>query len=190
MQSLVNELFDSFQYLNEVIIMSKVISVASQKVLVDVLTTVDKLENKWVAVTDSLMADGITSFDLESTKTGENDKLRAQVKSIIVSTFRKADQDLLAKDSKTLEAAQKIERKALIQKVGARLSLIESKLRKAESDTDDGSGAQESSKSEVQKIQAKLDEVLSKLNKLENPQFDVVETVKLVKTVKGMIPTV
>lgn len=169
--------------------MSKVISVASQKVLVDVLTAVDKLENKWVAVTDSLMADGITSFDLESTKTGENDKLRAQVKSIIVSTFRKADQDLLAKDSKTLEAAQKIERKALIQKVGARLSLIESKLRKAESD-DTESGAQESSKSEVQKIQAKLDEVLSKLNKLENPQFDVVETVKLVKTVKGMIPTV
>ena len=169
--------------------MSKVISSASQKVLVDALTTQDKLENKWVAVTDSLMADGITSFDLESTKTGENDKLRAQVKSIIVSTFRKVDQDLLAKDSKTLEANQKIERKALLQKVGARLSLIESKLRKSESD-DTESGAQESSKSEVQKIQAKLDEVLSKLNKLENPQFDVVETVKLVKTVKGMIPTV
>jgi hypothetical protein len=169
--------------------MSKVISAVTQKVLVDALTTQDKLENKWVAVADSFMADGIKSADLESSKTGENDKLRAQAKSIIISTFRKVDQDLLAKDSKTLEANQKIERKALIQKVGARLSLIESKLRKAESD-DTESGAQESSKSEVQKIQAKLDEVLSKLNKLENPQFDVVETVKLVKTVKGMIPTV
>ena len=189
MQSLVNELFDSFQYLNEVIIMSKVISTASQKVLVDVLTAVDKLENKWVAVTDSLMADGITSFDLESSKTGENDKLRAQVKSIIVSTFAKREQDLLAKDSKTLEANQKIERKALIQKVGARLSLIESKLRKSESDGTE-SGAQESSKSELQKIQAKLDEVLVKLNKLENAEFDLVETVKLVKVVKGMIPAV
>ena len=170
--------------------MSKVISAVSQKVLVDVLTTVNKLENKWVAVTDSLMADGIKSADLAASKTGENDKLRDQVKAIIKTTFSKADQDLLAKDSKTLEAAQKIERKGLIQLIGSRLSLIESKLRKAESDTDGESGAQESSKSEVQKIQAKLDEVLSKLNKLENPQFDVVETVKLVKTVKGMIPTV
>ena len=169
--------------------MSKVISSASQKVLVDALKAQSTVENKWVAVTDSLMADGITSFDLEKTKTGENDKLRAQVKSIIVSTFKQADQDLLAKDTKTLDANQKIEKKGLGMKVGARLSLIESKLRKAESD-DTESGAQESSKSEVQKIQAKLDEVLSKLNKLENPQFDVVETVKLVKTVKGMIPTV
>jgi hypothetical protein len=169
--------------------MSKVISAASQKVLVDVLTTVDKLENKWVAVADSFMADGITSLDLAASKTGENDKLRAQAKSIIISTFSKKDQDLLAKDSKTLEANQKIERKALIQKVGSRLSLIESKLRKSESDGTE-SGAQESSKSELQKIQAKLDEVLVKLNKLENAEFDLVETVKLVKTVKGMIPAV
>jgi hypothetical protein len=168
--------------------MSKIISAASQKVLVDALTTQDKVEHKWVAVTDSLMADGITSLDLESTKTKENDKLRTQVKSIIISTFSKANQDLLAKDSKTLEAAQKIERKGLIMKVGSRLSLIESKLRAAEYDPE--TGAQESGKTEVQKIQEKLDEVLSKLNKLDSPQFDVVETVKLVKVVKGMIPAV
>ena len=168
--------------------MSKVISAASQKVLFDALTAQDKVEHKWVAVADSFMADGIKSIDLAASKTGENDKLRAQAKSIIISTFSKANQDLLAKDSKTLEAAQKIERKALIQKVGSRLSLIESKLRAAEYDPE--TGAQESGKTEVQKIQEKLDEVLSKLNKLDSPQFDVVETVKLVKTVKGMIPAV
>jgi len=139
--------------------MSKVISAASQKVLFDALTAQDKVEHKWVAVADSFMADGIKSIDLAASKTGENDKLRAQAKSIIISTFSKKDQDLLAKDSKTLEAAQKIERKTLIQKVGSRLSLIESKLRAAEYDPE--TGAQESGKTEVQKIQEKLDEVLS-----------------------------
>jgi uncharacterized protein (UPF0332 family) len=177
--------------------MSKVISAKSQEVLVEVIKDEGRIKNKWVRVTDSLKADGIKSIDLESTKTGENEKLRAQVKAIIVSTFSAAKQSLLLKDTKTLDAKQKIEKKIAQQDIGTYLGLIERKLRKAEHDDrvaagleDDSTGAQESSKSEVQKIQAKLDEVLVKLNKLENPQFDIVETVKLVKTVKGMIPAV
>lgn len=177
--------------------MSKVISAKSQEVLVEVIKDEGRIKNKWVRVTDSLKADGIKSVDLESTKTGENEKLRAQVKAIIVSTFSAAKQSLLLKDTKTLDAKQKIEKKIAQQDIGTYLGLIERKLRKAEHDDrvaagleDDSTGAQESSKSEVQKIQAKLDEVLVKLNKLENPAFDVVETVKLVKTVKGMLPAV
>jgi hypothetical protein len=177
--------------------MSKIISAKSQEVLVDVIKDESKIKNKWVRVTDSLKADGITSFDLESTKTGENEKLRAQVKSIIVSTFSATKQNLLLKDTKTLSDSDKIQKKMAQQDIGTYLGLIEKKLRKAEHDDrvaagleDNGTGAQESSKSELQKIQAKLDEVLVKLNKLENAEFDLVETVKLVKVVKGMIPAV
>jgi hypothetical protein len=198
MQSLVNELIDSFQYsFYEVFIMSKIISAKSQEVLVDVIKDESKIKNKWVRVTDSLKADGITSFDLESTKTGENEKLRAQVKAIIVSTFSATKQNLLLKDTKTLSDSDKVQKKMAQQDIGTYLGLIEKKLRKAEHDArvaagleDDSTGAQESSKSELQKIQAKLDEVLVKLNKLENAEFDLVETVKLVKVVKGMIPAV
>jgi hypothetical protein len=177
--------------------MSKIISAASQKVLVDVIKEEGTLKNKWVRVTDSLMADGITSLDLAKTKTGETEKLRAQVKSIIVSTFSSAKQNLLLKDTKTLNESDKVQKKIVQQDIGTYLGLIEKKLRKAEHDArvkaglqDDSTGAQESSKSELQKIQAKLDEVLTKLNKLENAEFDLVETVKLVKVVKGMIPAV
>lgn len=177
--------------------MSKVISAKSQQVLAATIKDHNKLETKWVAVTDSLSADGITSVDLAKTKTGETEKLRAQVKSIIVSTFDSAKQNLLLKDTKTLSESEKVKKKLAQNEIGSLLGLIERKLKKAEHDArvaagmeDNGTGAQESSKSELQKIQAKLDEVLVKLNKLENAEFDLVETVKLVKVVKGMIPAV
>ena len=177
--------------------MSKVISAKSQEVLAATIKDHNKLETKWVAVTDSLSADGITSVDLAKTKTGETEKLRAQVKSIIVSTFSSAKQNLLLKDTKTLSEEDKIKKKLVQKDIGSLLGLIERKLKKAEHDArvaagmeDNGTGAQESSKSELQKIQAKLDEVLVKLNKIEDAEFDIVETVKLVKVVKGMIPAV
>jgi hypothetical protein len=142
---------------------------------------------KWTKATDLLIANGVTSDTLKAVKGGENDKLRAQVKSLIVSTFPAGDQALLAKDSKTLKEEQKIKRKTLQQNVGRYLALIESKLRAAEKD-ETAEADEGSSKTEVQRIQEYLEKAVTKLGKLENASFDVPSIVKGIKAIKGAMP--
>jgi hypothetical protein len=166
-----------------------IISAATQDAIKAAIVAEGTAKSRWVKTTDLLVSDGITSALLKSTKTGENDKLRAQVKSIIVSTFGKADQALLAKETKTLSDAAKAEKRRLIQETGRYLALIESKLASREEDEKEDS-EKETPKTELQKIQAKLDEVIAKLTKLEDARFDVVQTIKNVKAVKGSMPAV
>ena len=165
------------------------ISAATQDAIKQAIVAEGTAKSRWVKTTDLLVSDGIKAAMLKSTKTGENDKLRAQVKAIIVSTFGKADQALLAKETKTLSDAAKAEKRRLIQETGRYLSLIEGKLASAEkaNEPEDSEG---STKTELEKIQAKLSEVLKKLEKLEDARFDVVQTVKLIKAVKGSMPAV
>jgi hypothetical protein len=166
-----------------------IISAATQDAIKAAIVAEGTAKSRWIKTTDLLVSDGITSAMLKSTKTGENDKLRAQVKAIIVSTFGKADQALLAKETKTLSETGKAEKRRLIQETGRYLSLIEGKLASREADESDD-GSEDAPKTELQKIQAKLDEVLKKLTKLEDARFDVVQTIKNVKALKGSMPAV
>jgi hypothetical protein len=166
-----------------------IISAATQEAIKAAIVAEGTAKSRWVKTTDLLVSDGITSALLKSTKTGENNKLRAQVKSIIVSTFGKADQALLAKETKSLSDSAKAEKRRLIQETGRYLSLIEGKLASREAD-ESGDDESSSTKTELEKIQAKLSEVLKKLEKLEDARFDIVQTVKLVKALKGSMPAV
>jgi hypothetical protein len=164
-----------------------ILSAATQDQLGKAILADATAKNRWVKAVDLLVSDGVKAAMLKATKTGENDKLRAQVKAIIVSTFTKAEQALLAKETKTLKEDDKKEKRRLIQETGRYLSLIEGKLasREAEESGDKEAGE---TKTELQKIQAKLDEVISKLTKLEDARFDVVQTIKNVKALKGSMP--
>jgi len=144
---------------------------------------------KWVKATDMLLSNGVTSEALKASKTNDNEKLRAQVKALIVSTFPNIAQALLAKDSKSLSDDQKIQRKTLQQNIGRYLALIESKLRAAEKDQ---SGEEDTiiGKTELQRVQELLDKVITKLQKIENAQFDVATTVKNIKALKGSLPAI
>lgn len=166
-----------------------IISAATQDAIKAAIVAEGTAKSRWIKTTDLLVSDGITASMLKSTKTGENDKLRAQVKSIIVSTFGKADQALLAKETKTLSDSAKAEKRRLIQETGRYLSLIEGKLASREAD-ESGEDESGSAKTELEKIQAKLSEVLKKLEKLEDARFDIVQTIKNVKALKGSMPAV
>ena len=163
-----------------------ILSAATQQQLGKAILADATAKNRWVKAVDLLVSDGVKAAMLKATKTGENDKLRAQVKAIIVSTFTKAEQALLAKETKTLKEDDKKEKRRLIQETGRYLSLIEGKLAAREVQ-ESGEEAGET-KTELQKIQAKLDEVISKLTKLEDARFDVVQTIKNVKALKGSMP--
>lgn len=158
--------------------------------LKDALKAEGATKTKWTKATDLLIAQGITSKLLETRKDGENDKLRTQVKALIVTTFPEAKQKILSKETKSLNDADKKFKRDTTQEIGRYMSLIEGKLKKAEAEANPEAEAAESTKTEMQKIQGLLDDVLKKVQKLEAPSFDVAQVVKNVKAIKGSMPSV
>ena len=161
------------------------------------LKSQDQTDKKWVKACDALRADRVTSSMLETEKKGGNEDLRDQVKKVIVSTFTEAEKALLAQDTKALpkrkeqqagdKAPSKEDKKEVQQKIGARLSLIQSHIAKAEKAEEEG-GEAGATKTEVQRIHEALDKAVTKLQGLATPAFDVTEVVKRIKAAKGMMP--
>jgi uncharacterized protein YdeI (YjbR/CyaY-like superfamily) len=81
---------------------------------------------------------------------------------------------------------KKFQRKTAQQKIGARLALIQSFIKKAEKAEEDGEA--EAPKTAVQRIHADLDKAIAKLQKLDAPSFDSTEVIKRIKAAKGMMP--
>jgi hypothetical protein len=87
----------------------------------------------WVAVADSLRADGFHSgsFKPSEDKKTEN-PARSGVRILIEGNYPKASQELIAKDTKTLNESQKNKRRALTQRWTALLAKITDAMAKAE----------------------------------------------------------
>ena len=167
--------------------MSKVVlSSSSVSSLSSALKSQDKNEAIWLKASDSLRADRVTSALLDTAKNGGSEDLRQQVKSVILSTFTEAEKGLIAADPKSLDDIKKFQRKTAQQKIGARLALIQSFIKKAEKAEQDGEA--EAPKTAVQRIHADLDKAIAKLQKLDAPTFDVSEVVKRINAAKGMMP--
>lgn len=160
------------------------------------LKSQDQTDKKWVKACDALRADRVTAAMLNTVKDGGNDEVRNQVKKVIVTTFSDAEKALLALDTKALpkrsnqqqgdKAPSKEDKQAVHQKIGARLSLIQAHMRKAEKAEEDGEP--EAPKTAVQRIHADLDDAISKLKKLGAPAFDITEVIKRINSAKGMMP--
>jgi len=163
-----------------------VLSSSTVTALTGALKAQDQNDQKWVKACDSLRADRVTAAMLETDAKGGNEDLRTQVKGVIMTTFTEAEKTLLATDTKALSELEKFSKKKIQQKIGARLSLIQSHIRKAEKAEEDGEA--EAPKTAVQRIHADLDKAIAKLQKLEAPTFDSTEAIKRIKAVKGMMP--
>lgn len=163
------------------------LSATALKLTTDVVKGDMQIGNKWVKLSDTYRAEGVTSAMLETSKKGGSDDLRDQVKAAIVLAFSEADRKLLASDTKTLEDVEKMLKKEAQQRVGRYVSLIQSHVLKAEkAEDDDGEGS--AAKTEIQRIHELLDKAVGKMQKLENAPFDVTEAVKRMTAVKGMMP--
>lgn len=163
------------------------LSASALKLTTDVVKGDMQIGNKWVKLSDTYRAEGVTSAMLETEKKGGSDDLRDQVKGAIVLSFTEADRALLATDTKALEDIKKLEKKEVQQKIGAYLSKIQTHIKNAEKAEDEDSDSN-APKTEVQRIHEALDKAIAKMQKLDAPTFDVTDAVKRIKAVKGMMP--
>ena len=165
------------------------LSASALKLTTDVVKGDMGISNKWVKLSDSYRAEGVTASMLATEKQGGSEGLREQVKAAIIAAFTDSERKLLATDTKALDDSEKGTKKTLQQRVGSYLDKVRSHISKAEKSEEEGGDAQES-KTPVQRIHKLLDDAITKLKKLENPSFDVPETVKKLNAVKGMMPAI
>lgn len=162
------------------------LSASALKLTTDVIKGDMQISNKWVKLSDSYRAEGVTATMLATEKQGGSEELRDQVKSAIIAAFTDSEQRLLATDTKALDDSAKGTKKTLQQRVGSYLDKVRSHISKAEKDEEGGDAR--ASKTEIQRIHKLLDDAITKLQKLENPAFGVPDAVKKIQAVKGMMP--
>lgn len=135
----------------------------------------------WVAVADSLRSDG---FHSGSFKPSEDKKIenpaRAGVRILIEGNYPKASQELLAKDTKTLNESQKAKRRALTQRWTALLAKITDAMAKAEGKED---SAKADAKSDDDKALDMIKALLSHLQ-AEGKTWKVVRRDDAVRSLK------
>ena len=141
-----------------------------------------KIESvSWVAVADSLRADG---FHSGSFKPSEDKKIenpaRSGVRILIEGNYPKASQELIAKDTKTLSESQKTKRRALTQRWTALLAKITDAMAKAEGKED---AAKEDAKSDDEKALDMIKALLSHLQ-AEGKTWKVVRRDDAVRSLK------
>ena len=107
------------------------LSASALKLTTDVVKGDMQIGNKWVKLSDTYRAEGVTSAMLETEKKGGSTDLRDQVKSAIVLSFTEGDRALLATDTKALDDLNKMLKKEIQQSIGAYLSKIQTHIRKA-----------------------------------------------------------
>ena len=135
----------------------------------------------WVAVADSLRADGFHSgsFKPSEDKKTEN-PARSGVRILIEGNYPKASQELLAKDTKTLNESQKAKRRALTQRWTALLAKITDAMAKAEGKED---AAKADAKSDDEKALDMIKALLSHLQ-AEGKTWKVVRRDDAVRSLK------
>ena len=163
------------------------LSATALKLTTDTIKGDKTVAHKWVKLSDTYRAEGVTSAMLETEKKGGSDDLRDQVKGAIVLSFTEAERALLATDTKALKDVEKMAKKEIQQSIGAYLAKIQTHIKTAEKKEEEG-GQPEAPKTEVQRIHEALDKAIAKMQKLDKPAFDVTEAVKRIKAVKGMMP--
>jgi Asp-tRNA(Asn)/Glu-tRNA(Gln) amidotransferase A subunit family amidase len=124
---------------------------------------------------DALEAEGVKSFMLDLPEKGKKSvyaELHIQMKQAIILGFEQAEQDMLAKETKTLSDFDKKVKRAIQQQVGSEFAYYRRALAKREAPVVDG----DSEKSTPVEMYFKdLKSALDRLAKLENVDFHIVE---------------
>jgi len=179
--------------------MQKVIlSADSIRAGLDYVSADGKAQSKLEKFVDLMWADGVRTLTLrakgdDGKACTENDALRSQIKEVvIIPAFPKNEQNLLAKETRTLSEQDKFDKFKVQQKLGKYLSAFEKKIAEREHDEDVKAGLIEPrvAKTDNQKLQDQCDSLIRAYQKIEKPAFDVTECVKLLKQVKTLTPAV
>lgn len=164
------------------------ISSASRSAIIDAVSAERTSTRQWVKVTDNLQADGIKASMIATEKHGGNPELREQVRGVVMLGFTKAEQALLASESKTLSDVDKATKRHTQQQVGSMLGHIERLLAKAESKADN---APKPPTTKWSRFQDQLDKMVSAVQDNEGATgLDAPAALKALKLVKAYMPKV
>ena len=130
---------------------------------------------------DALQAQGITSEMIVAPKKGEDRTLYAEVCAAVIMGFTQTVQDLLVKETKSLNETQKSDKRYWQQQVGSKVKDLRNMLARRESASEGGDGANEKSTLES-RIKRDLAKYIAQLEKVESFKGNVVDLIADLKS--------
>jgi hypothetical protein len=161
------------------------LSVECISTVVETLKADASVQKRWVKTADVLRAEGVTSEMLD----GDKEYREAFKKNVILLSFTKVEQTIMAKPTTSLSDEEKITKRWIINQTGAKLVQVTKYVRKAEQDellSDDERGARKVSDMAT-RLKRDLTAWIDKVEKAETVTFSATEMVKFLKAASALI---
>ena len=161
------------------------LSVEAISNVVETLKAQGVVDKKWLKARDTLRAEGVTSETLE----GDKDFREYFKKNVILLSFTKTEQAIMAKPTTSLSDEEKVTKRWIVQQIGAKLVKVTSHVRKAEQDemlSDDERGAKKVADMAT-RLKRDLTVWIDKVEKAEAVTFSATEMVKYLKSASALI---
>ena len=153
--------------------------------VVDTLKADSAIQKRWLKTSDVLRSEGVTSEVLD----GNKDYRDWFKKNVILLSFTKTEQAIVAKPQTSLSDEEKVTKRWIIQQTGAKLATVTKYVRKAEQDelmSDDERGARKVSDMAT-RLKRDLSAWIDKVEKAEAVTFSATEMVKYLKAASALI---
>jgi hypothetical protein len=153
--------------------------------VVDTLKAQGVVDKKWLKTADALRAEGVTAETLD----GDKEYRDAFKKNVILLSFTKTEQAIMAKPATSLSDEEKVTKRWIIQQTGAKLVKVTGHVRKAEQEemmTDEERGARKVSDMAT-RLKRDLTAWIDKVEKAEAVTFSATEMVKYLKSASALI---
>ena len=153
--------------------------------VVDTLKAQGVVDKKWLKTADALRAEGVTAETLD----GDKEYRDAFKKNVILLSFTKTEQAIMAKPTTSLSDEEKVTKRWIVQQTGAKLVKVTGHVRKAEQEemmTDDERGAKKVSDMAT-RLKRDLTAWIDKVEKAEAVTFSATEMVKYLKSASALI---
>lgn len=153
--------------------------------VVDTLKADTAVQKRWLKAADALRAEGVTAETLDNDKEYRD----AFKKNVILLSFTKTEQAIMAKPTTSLSDEEKVTKRWIVQQTGAKLVKVTSHVRKAEQEemmTDDERGAKKVSDMAT-RLKRDLTAWIDKVEKAEAVTFSATEMVKYLKSASALI---
>ena len=153
--------------------------------VVETLKADGAVQKRWLKTSDVLRSEGVTSETLEGNKE-YRDWFK---KNVILLSFTKTEQAIMAKPQTSLSDEEKVTKRWIVQQTGSKLTKVTSYVRKAEQEelmSDDERGARKVSDMAT-RLKRDLSVWIDKVEKAEAVTFSATEMVKYLKSAAALI---
>lgn len=161
--------------------MNIVLTAETRKVIADGVSKSILGQRAMSKAADALQAQEVTSDMLVAPKKDEDRSFYDSVCGAVVLGFTQTVQDLLRKDTKSLNETQKADKRYWQQQIGSKVKDLRNMLARRESASEGGDGANEKSTLES-RIKRDLAKYIAQLEKVESFKGNVVDLIADLKS--------